>query len=86
MLKDLAREEHMSKFHFARNFKKVTGQAPMKFVCQARVEVAKSFLLSSRLPMKEIAEQVGFPDVYTFSRVFRRLTGLAPTHYVKGLL
>ncbi len=77
-LDDLAEGVGLSKYHFCREFKKAMGITPMAFVRQVRVEAARSLLLSSSLTLKGIAEQVGFSDEFQLSRVFRRVTGLAP--------
>jgi AraC-like DNA-binding protein len=83
-LDDLAEALGLSKYHFCREFKKATGVTPMAFVRQVRVEAARSLLLSTSLTLKGIAEQVGFSDEFQLSRVFRRVTGFAPSHVRVG--
>ena len=83
-LDDLAEAVGLSKYHFCREFKKATRVTPMAFVRQVRVEAARSLLLSTSLTLKVIAEQVGFSDEFQLSRVFRRVTGLAPSQVRLG--
>lgn len=69
-----------SKYHFCRAFKEASGMTPMQYVRQVRVEAARSLLLSTPWTLKAIAEQVGFADEFQLSRVFRRVTGVSPSH------
>lgn len=83
-LEILARDASMSKFHFSREFKKITGVPPMKFLRRMRVEAARSLLLSTSWPLKTIALQVGFADEFHLSHVFRRVTGVSPKQVRKN--
>lgn len=61
-------------------FKKQTGESLLKFISQVRVEAAKS-LLEEGKSVSEVAEMVGFRDVSTFIRVFKKQTGLTPGQF-----
>jgi AraC-like DNA-binding protein len=78
-LEDLAEAVHMSKYHFARQFRAATGIAPMSFVRNARIEAARTLLQTSPLPLRAIAPMVGFADEFQLSRVFRHVTGTNPS-------
>lgn len=78
-LDQLAAEAGLSKYHFCREFKRLSGQSPMEFLRQARVEAARSLLLSTPWTIHAIAAQVGFSDEFQLSRIFRRMTGKAPS-------
>lgn len=78
-LDDLADEAGLSKYHFCRVFRSVAGETPMHFLRRCRVEAARTLLLTTPLPLKAIARQVGFSDEYHFSRTFRQFTGVPPT-------
>lgn len=80
----LARQAGLSKFHFCREFKKATHMTPMKYLQQVRVNAAHALLLSTPLPLKAIAVQVGFSDEFQFSRVFRRVTSSSPSQVRQG--
>ncbi|MCD4753674.1 MAG: AraC family transcriptional regulator [Anaerolineaceae bacterium] len=79
-LDDLASEVRLSKYHFSREFKRLTGTTPMAFLRQERVAATRSLLLSTPWTLKAISQQVGFADEYQLSRIFRRLTGKPPSH------
>jgi AraC-like DNA-binding protein len=74
-LADLARIAGMSRFHFARAFHRATGQPPMRWLRQQRVEAARALLLNTTLPLREIAPRVGFPDEFALSRALREVAG-----------
>jgi AraC-like DNA-binding protein len=70
-LDDLARHAGMSKYAFLRKFKRLSGRTPMEEVRHARLDRARSLLLTTDLPIKAIASAVGFADVYRMSKLFR---------------
>ncbi len=62
-------------------FKKKTGISLTEYITTRRVLRAADLLLTSQLPIKTIAEQVGIADVHYFSRVFKKETGQTPRQY-----
>jgi AraC family transcriptional regulator len=71
----------MSPFHFARLFKRSTGLPPHRFVVRARIDQARALLAEQRLPIRRVAEVVGFRTVSHFTAVFHRVTGTTPRAY-----
>ncbi len=82
-LDDLAAVVGMTKYHFVRRFKAETGQSPMSYLRQMRIQNAQNILINTPVPIKTIALQVGLVDEYHFSRVFRRVVGQSPRAYRK---
>jgi AraC-like DNA-binding protein len=82
-LRDLARVAGMSASHFARRFQAEHGVTPMGYVRQARVEAARTLLLTTSEPLRVIAPQVGFADEFQLSRVFREITGERPGAFAR---
>ena len=72
---------NMSKPHFTRVFKQVTGMPPVQFMLRIRIDRAKELLDFTDKSIAEIAEASGFPDQNYFARTFRRFTGISPTQY-----
>ena len=71
----------MSRFHFARLFKRSTGLPPHRFVVRARIDHARALLTAQQLPIRRISEVVGFRTVSHFTAVFHRVTGTTPRAY-----
>ena len=74
-LDDLAACAHINKFHLARVFRARTGQTPMAYVRQARLDLAHRLLLESDLPLREIAPRAGFANEYHLSRLLKMRYG-----------
>lgn len=62
----------ISKFHFVRRYRQLTGRTPMEDLRQIRLLAARDLLLTTALPLKEIAPRTGLGDAYHLSRLFRR--------------
>ena len=71
----------MSKVHFSRFFKQITGMPPVQFVLKIRIDRAKELLDFTDKSIAEIAEASGFPDQNYFARTFKKITGMSPTQY-----
>jgi AraC family transcriptional regulator len=78
---ELAREVHMSPFHFTRMFKLATGHSPHKYLTLQRVERAKELLATSDMPIAAIAAAVGYQTQAHFTGVFSRHAGATPKVY-----
>jgi AraC family transcriptional regulator len=68
----------MSKYHFLRRFKSITGETPHQFMLERRVARGRELLLTSDLSAAEIGQQCGFTDPSSFSAAFRGRHGLPP--------
>ncbi|MFZ5757482.1 MAG: helix-turn-helix domain-containing protein [Pseudomonadota bacterium] len=71
----------LSLFQFARRFKAETGVAPIQYFIHLRMEHACRLLDMSDAPVHRIARQLGYDDPYYFSRLFRKVIGVAPSDY-----
>jgi AraC family transcriptional regulator len=80
-LAELARYAGLSRYHFLRTFKSVTGVTPRQWLIRARLQRAAHLLRSGSTPVTEIAFEAGFEDLSNFIRTFRREFGLSPRHY-----
>ena len=78
----LAKVAGFSKFHFSREFKRVSSYTVVTYLNLLRVEKAKGMLSSGEYTVGETAQACGFHNLSYFSKVFREQTGVAPSEYV----
>ena len=77
----LGQQFHLNPYYLAHRFKAVTGYSIKYYQLRCRVAAARALLESTELRVSEICERVGFSDVSSLSRYFRREVGLTPTQY-----
>lgn len=77
----LARMANISPSHFFAVFKRQTGFAPLDFFIRLRMQRACELLESTPLSVKQVAAELGYDDPFYFSRVFKTVSGIAPTEY-----
>jgi AraC-like DNA-binding protein len=75
---ELAKLASMSRATFARAFQQALGQAPMKYLSDWRMTLARDLLLVQDTTLAEIAGRVGYSSVYAFATAFRRYHGESP--------
>jgi AraC family transcriptional regulator len=73
----------MSPHYFSMLFKQTTGITPHQYVIRCRIERAKYLMAQTKLPLAEIAIQVGFVDQSHLHRHFKRCVGVTPKNYRK---
>lgn len=67
--------------HASSEFRRHAGVGLKEFLDRERIRCATEALRYSDLRVGEIADELGFPDLFAFSRFFRRLTGKSPRAY-----
>lgn len=83
-LLQLANIANMSVYHFIRQFRRVTGTTPHKYVLDHRISLAQAMLRRNALSIIDIGEKSGFSSHSHFANTFRRLVGTTPTAYRRG--
>ena len=71
----------VSKYHFAREFHRITGYTIVGYINFTRCEFAKTMLSDSKKSMLQIAEACGFSEQSYFARIFKKTVGITPTEY-----
>ncbi|MEI9909354.1 MAG: helix-turn-helix transcriptional regulator [Bacteroidota bacterium] len=71
---------NMSEFHFFRSFKQAFGNTPYQYLLNKRLELAKELIVTGNMTITDIAIHCNFPDVFTFSKAFKRRFAVAPSH------
>ena len=81
----LAARAGFSGDHYARLFRRHTGRTPMQYLVELRIIAAKQRLALSGDRCHVIAQQLGYNDVFYFSRQFKNLCGCSPSEYVSRI-
>ncbi|SHH89717.1 AraC-type DNA-binding protein [Clostridium grantii DSM 8605] len=79
----LASHFHVSEDYFYKLFKKITGQTPIKYILQLKIQYAKQLLKTTDISISDIGFQIGFESTSYFSKTFKKLTGFTPMTYRK---
>ncbi len=84
-LQQVAEVCELSLSHFARAFKTTFGSPPYKWLTGRRVEKAKDLMRRSRLSLADVAVQCGFADQSALNRSFKRIHGITPGQWRRGI-
>jgi AraC-like DNA-binding protein len=76
-ISEVAEHCNLSRSHFSRAFKKITGHSPQSWLMRIKIEKAKSLLITA-MAITEVAYECGFGDHSHFTRTFNRLEGVTP--------
>jgi len=77
----LAQLANMTERTLKRRFKKATDDSPINYLQRLRIEAAKKQLESGRDSVESITHNIGYEDVSSFIRLFKKHTGLSPSVY-----
>ena len=80
-VKELSARVGMSMYHFFRTSRRETRCTPIQYLNRYRIEQAKGLLAETRVPVEQIAAQVGIPNHKYFPRLFHKRTGFSPRAY-----
>ena len=80
-LDEVAAHVHISPYYLSHLFREKLGVTFVEYVTSVRMELAKNYLLHTRLPVSAVAEKLGYEDAGYFGKVFRKYTGQTPKAY-----
>jgi AraC family transcriptional regulator len=80
-LADLAALVGLSEAHFCRGFKRATGCSPLQWQLSLRMSSAKSLLVTTQVPISDVAAACGYAQPAHFAKLFRRATGVSPMEW-----
>ncbi|MBT2661708.1 response regulator [Bacillus sp. ISL-45] len=82
-LKDVAAHVHLNPSYFSVLFKEQVDLNFSEYVTRRRIQRAKELVLSTTLPINEIAEEVGYKTAKYFIKIFKEIEGMTPSAYRK---
>lgn len=80
---DLAHAANLHPNYLIRLFKRNYGMSPIHYINALKINLAKDELNYTDHAIGHIADSLGFNDIYYFSRLFKKLTGMSPKQYRK---
>jgi AraC-like DNA-binding protein len=83
---ELAREVAVSRSVLAQRFTDLVGEAPMRYLANWRMQLAKQMMREGARNIQEVATKVGYDSEAAFNRAFKRATGSPPAAWRKGAL
>lgn len=84
-LDKIAKNMYLSPVYISRIFKEETGDSPINYLINVRLNKAHELLSEGRMSIASIAHEVGYEDAYYFSKLYKKHFGCPPSaHMVKG--
>ncbi|RCX18588.1 AraC-like DNA-binding protein [Fontibacillus phaseoli] len=80
-IESIARYVGIERSYFSRKFKTAYGITPLKYLQNIRIHAAKKLLETTDLSLAAIAPSVGYVDIFSFSKAFKKNTGISPVEY-----
>ncbi len=80
-LRELAHLGRMSIGRYEIAFTKRTNCSPLTYFRRMKIQKASRLLTETNLPLKTICTEVGYDDPYYFSRLFKKMMGVAPSYF-----
>ena len=82
-LEDIAAHAAMNSQHFLRMFKQIYCITPHQYLIERKLKKAKGLLESTQLTINEVCQSIGFESIFSFSILYKKRFGLAPSHFRK---
>ncbi|MCU6712678.1 AraC family transcriptional regulator [Paenibacillus sp. J5C_2022] len=84
-VEELAAIASLSRYHFSRLFKELSGRTITEYITAIRLNKADYLLRNTGQTVSEIASACGFNDIYYFSKTFKKYKHLAPSELRRGI-
>lgn len=83
LVRNIAEHCGVDRAYLSKIFKYATGFTLQEYLIQFRIKKAKQLLKETQLSVQYVSYSVGYNDPFTFSKVFKKQTGLSPTEWRK---
>jgi AraC-like DNA-binding protein len=83
---EVALISNLSEFHFFRSFKQAFGTTTYQYILNKKLELAKTLLSRREIAITEVASICNFPDLFTFSKAFKRHFGISPSQFQRDII
>jgi AraC-like DNA-binding protein len=80
-LDELSKSALLSRFHFARTFRDITGVTPGRFLSAVRIHQAKGMLTDTSRTITDISSAVGYQSLGSFTNYFTQSVGMPPSQF-----
>ncbi len=80
-VEEVAKICNLSEYHFFRVFRAAFGMSPYQYLLSKRLEYSQKLIKQGQTAISDIALEVGFADIYAFSKSFKQYFGIAPTKF-----
>ena len=80
----VSRHCNLSSFHFYRSFQQAFGTSPYQYMMQKRLKLAARLIRQENDSLSGIAIECGFPDLFTFSKAFKKVFGMSPRKWLRA--
>jgi AraC-like DNA-binding protein len=80
-LEEISRKCHVTSGHLCRLFRRYDHLSPYQYLLRLKMNAAAEMLAQPGTLVKQVAEEVGFPDPFHLSRVFKTVLGISPVEF-----
>ena len=84
-LKDVCAQFLQGKTQLCKIFRESTGQSPMEYYMNIKINEAKKLIREKNYSVTEISDMLGYSSIHIFSRAFKKAVGMSPTAYAKRI-
>ncbi|MCW5911015.1 MAG: helix-turn-helix transcriptional regulator [Cyclobacteriaceae bacterium] len=82
LIETAAKEAAISEYYFFKLFKRIYQITPYNYLIKKRMEMAVSLICENKINITDIALTCGFIDIHTFSKLFKKMYGCAPSRFM----
>ena len=83
-VEEIAKTLSYSKYYISHVFKEKTGFTVLNYITKRKIEIAIELLKNNTLKMSSIAEKLNYESTQSFSKMFKKHTGMSPSQFKKS--